>query len=195
MVLLICHTHQTLSYFCHCLDLGLFLFDVASDIFNGIIFVKDYNLRGSGWAVIGLIFLPMGVLYALTALFLLFDSSSCWKTLFIFILAPILAPVALPTLTVAYIAFLAYVAARQCLQPGYTPDDYNNGHSAGFLKLLRALFGASFQAVLGLSPKLETAFNVELSIGIKFCSDLPHPGERPIRRPFLTLRADCGRLR
>ena len=137
--------------------MGLFLFDVASDIFNGIIFVKDYNLI-SGWVVIGMIFLPMGVLYALAALFLLFKSSPWWKKLFILLLAPILTPVALPTMTVAYIAFVAYVYAEKCLHPAYTPDDNNNGHSAGFLKLLQAIFGASFQAVLGLSPKRENCF-------------------------------------
>ena len=34
-------------------DLGLFLFDLASDVFNGIIFIKDYNLTW-GWSVIGI---------------------------------------------------------------------------------------------------------------------------------------------
>ena len=137
--------------------MGLFLFDVASDIFNGIIFVKDYNLA-SGWAVIGITFLPMSVVYALGSLFYLINSSSWGKTLSVLLLAPILAPIAVPTMTVAYIAIVAYVFARKCLQPAYTPDDYNNGHSAGFLKLVEALFGASLQAVLGLSPKLENCF-------------------------------------
>ena len=132
-------------------DLGLFLFDVASDIFNGIIFVKDYNLA-SGWAVIGIIFLPMSVVYAFAALFSLINSSSWCKTMLLLLLGLILAPLVVPTMTVAYIAFVASVFARKCLEPGYTPDDFNNGHSAGFLKLLEALFGASFQAVLGLSP-------------------------------------------
>ena len=113
-------------------------------------FIKDYDLAW-GWAVLGIIFLPMSLVYALSALFLLLQSSSWCRTLLLLLLAPILAPIAVPTMTVAYIAFVAYVFARKCFQPGYIPDDYNNGHSAGFFQLLEALSGASFQAVLGLS--------------------------------------------
>ena len=134
-----------------CADLGLFLFNVASDIFNGIILIKEYDLAW-GWAVLGIIFLPMSLVYALSALFLLLQSSSWCRTLLLLLIAPILAPIAVPIMTVAYIAFVAYVFARKCFQPGYIPDDYNNGHSAGFFQLLEALLGASFQAVLGLSP-------------------------------------------
>ena len=113
-------------------------------------FIKDYDLAW-GWAVLGIIFLPMSLVYALSALFLLLQSSSWCRTLLLLLLAPILAPIAVPTMTVAYIAFVAYVFARKCFQPGYIPDDYNNGHSVGFFKLLEALSGASFQAVQGLS--------------------------------------------
>ena len=180
-----------------CPDLGFFLFDVASDVFNGMIFINDYKLAW-GWTVVGIIFLPMSLVYALSALFLLFDSPSYCKTLLILILAPVLAPVAIPTMTVAYIIFVAYVFARKCVQPGYTPDDFNNGHSAGFFKLLEALLEASFQAVLGLfsSQSLENCFHliVRLPIGNLICSDLHHPGVRPLRQPHFPLHADCGHL-
>ena len=43
-----------------CPDLGLFLFDVGSDIYNGVNFIDEGNPIW-GWTVIGLIFLPMTV--------------------------------------------------------------------------------------------------------------------------------------
>ena len=151
-----------LSYSSHFPDLVLFLFDVASDICNGIIFIDKYNLTW-GWTVLGIMLLPMVLVYALAALFLLLESSSWCEVLFILLIAPILAPIAVPSMTVAYIVFVTYVFARKCLQPAYIPNDYNNGNSAGFLKLLEAFLVASVQAIVGwvfLHQNMENCFQL-----------------------------------
>ena len=61
-----------------------------------------------------------------------------------------LAPIAIPLMTVAYIAYLAYVFAKKCVQPEYTPHDGSNGQMIGLCKFLEGVLEANFQAVLGL---------------------------------------------
>ena len=133
-------------------DFGLFLFDVLSDVLNGVVFMRE-GQETWGLAMIGITFLPMTVVYALAVLFFLFDYSSWWSRLAIILIAPILAPLAIPIMTVAYVVFVAYIFARKCVQPDFTPDDHNNGKSARYFKLLEALFEASFQSVIGLSTR------------------------------------------
>ena len=101
-----------------CPDLGLFLFDVGSDIYNGVNFMDEGNPIW-GFTVIGLIFLPMTVYYAMFTIAFLRDSSSWWQSLLILVLAPLLAPIAIPLATVGYIVFVAYSNARKVVQPGY----------------------------------------------------------------------------
>merc|ERR1712012_836839 len=128
-------------------DFGLFLFDVLSDILNGVVFMRE-GQETWGLAMIGITLLPMTVVYALAVLFFLFDISSWWSRLAIILIAPILAPLAIPIMTVAYVVFVAYIFARKCVQPDFTPDDHNNGKSARYFKLVEALFEASFQSVI-----------------------------------------------
>ena len=88
----------------------------------------------------------MTVVFALGAFNALLDFSSWLQQLMILLLAPI----AIPLMTVCYIVFVAYVFARKFVQPGYTPDDPSNGQFVGMLKLLEGVLEANFQAVLGL---------------------------------------------
>ena len=134
----------SLIFVLFCPDLGLFLFDVGSDIINGVNFMDEGNPIW-GWTVIGLIFLPMTVLYAFFTIAGLRDSSSWWQRLLILVLAPLLAPIAIPLLTVFYIVYVAFNNARKVVQPGYF-----NG-TVGQCKMLEGIFEANFQAILGLS--------------------------------------------
>ena len=127
----------------------MFLFDVVSDILNGVTFIKEGNPIW-GWTVIGVTFLPMTVVVTGVAIITLLGSSSWREKLLILLLALILAPIAIPLLTVAYICFVAYVFARKSAQPEYTPDDFENGQLAGMFKLDEGVLEANFQAVLGL---------------------------------------------
>ena len=87
----------------------------------------------------------MTVLYADLTIVGLRKSSSWRKRLLILVLAPLLAPIAIPLLTVGYIVFVAYGNARKVVQPGY----YD--HLVGAFKLYEGLLEANFQAILGLS--------------------------------------------
>ena len=120
------------------------MFDVGSDIINGVNFIDEGNLIW-GWTVIGLVFLPMAVYYAFLTIKFLRESSSWRKRLLILVLAPLLAPIAIPLATVYYIVFVAYGNARKVVQPGY----YDK--MVGDLKLFEGLLEANFQAILGLS--------------------------------------------
>lgn len=132
-----------------CPDFGLFLFDVVSDILNGKTFI-DEGQRTWGLTVIGLMFLPMTVVYAWAVIQELQESVSWRQSLLILLLAPIIAPIAIPLLTVFYISFVAFVFAKKCVQPDYKPNDPFNGHMAELLKLLEGVLEANFQAALGL---------------------------------------------
>ena len=125
-------------------DLGLFLFDVGSDIINGVNFIDEGNPIW-GWTVIGLIFFLMTVVYAVFTIEKLRDSSSWRKRLLILVLAPMLAPIVIPLATVVYIVFVAYGNARKVVQPGYYYED------VGFFKMYEGILEANFQAILGLS--------------------------------------------
>ena len=98
------------------------------------------------------------------------DASSWMEKLRILLLAPILAPIAIPLMTVGYIVIVAYVFFRKFVQPEYTPDGPGNGQMAGRFKLLEGVLEANFQAVLGLFTCLvlfkawKIAFNKNLPI-------------------------------
>ena len=89
----------------------------------------------------------MTVMYAGGVIVALLESSSWWQKLLVLLLAPILAPIAIPIMTVCYIVFVAYVFARKFVQPGYSDD---SGNDAGWFKLFEGVLEANFQAVLGL---------------------------------------------
>ena len=135
-------------------DFGLFLFDVGSDILNGITFIEEGDPIW-GWTVIGVIFLPITVGYATIAIWLFCFYSHWYQKLSVLLLAPLLAPIAIPLMTIGYIVFVGFVFARKFVQPGYTAPDGNNGQMAGFFKLLEGVLEANIQAILGLlSPQV-----------------------------------------
>ena len=115
----------------------------------------------------------MTVAYTFFAIQALSGSSSFWKKLLILLLAPILAPIAIPLMTVGYIVIVAYVFFRKFVQPEYTPDGPGNGQMAGRFKLLEGVLEANFQAVLGLFTCLvlfkawKIAFKINLSINME----------------------------
>ena len=112
----------------------------------------------------------MTVMFTVSAINGLLNSSSWKKKLLILLLAPLLAPIAIPLTTVAYIGFVAYVFARKFVQPTYTPDDPFNGQLAGGLKLLEGVLEANIQAALGsftylvLSKAWKISFNIKEAI-------------------------------
>ena len=127
----------------------MFLFDVGSDIYNGITFIDEGN-KIWGIIILGVIFIPMTVFYVGEALGKYRDKdSSQRKKLLILLFAPILAPLAIPMLTVAYIGYVAYVFARRCIQPDFDDKNEDNVSFAGELKLFEAVCEANLQAVLG----------------------------------------------
>ena len=140
--------HISSTYFFNQPDLGLFLFDVGSDIYNGITFIDDGN-KIWGIVILGVIFIPMTVfcVYGAISEYRDKDTSRC-KKLLILLFAPILAPFAIPIMTVAYIVYVAYVFARRCIQPGFK-DIIDNVSFAGYFKLVEAVYEANLQAVLG----------------------------------------------
>jgi len=91
-------------------DLGFFLFDVGSDIYNGKTFIDDGNLIW-GAVILGVIFIPMTVQYVVLAIWAYREEDSQCKKLLILLFAPILAVPAIPIMTVAYIVYVAYVFA------------------------------------------------------------------------------------
>ena len=136
-------------------DLGLFLFDVGSDIYNGITFIDEGN-KIWGIVILGVIFIPMTVLYVGLAMSEYREkASSRCKKLKILLFAPILAALLIPIATVFYIGYVAYVFARRCIQPGFDKDE-NNFSVAGKLKLVEAVGEANLQAVLGSFTSLFT---------------------------------------
>jgi len=129
-------------------DFGLFLYDIGSDIYNGITFIDEGNpVWGS--IILGVIFLPMTVFFVghVISEYYHEDSSLCIKLLIFLLCAPILAVPAIPIMTVMYIVYLANVFAGKCVQPGYI-DDKLGKNLAEMLKLLEAVAEANLQAVL-----------------------------------------------
>ena len=128
----------------------MFLFDVGSDIYNGVSYIDDGNTIW-GTTILGVIFLPMAVYYIVIAV-----GEAPDKKLLILLFAPILAVLAIPIMTVACIGYVAYVFARRCIQPGFDDKDEDNNSWAGGFKLYEAVCEANLQAVLGWFTSLFT---------------------------------------
>ena len=77
------------------------------------------------------------------------ETSSKFEKLLIILLAPSLAVVAIPIMTVCYIGMVAIVSVWKCVQPDFNDADEDNFSKAGGLKLLEAVAEANIQAVLG----------------------------------------------
>ena len=130
-------------------DLGLFLFDVGSDIYNGKTFIDDGN-PAWGSIILGVIFIPMTLYYLGNARRQYREEETrCQKGLKLFFLIIFAAPL-IPMMTVVYIGYVALVFATKCVMPRYIDDtDGNNISTAGSLKLIEAVGEANLQAELG----------------------------------------------
>ena len=83
-------------------DFGLFVFDVVSDILNGVNFINDGDPVYGG-VIIGIIFLPCSCLAGYHAIELIFDGEkSCWMRLFYLLLLPLLFPIFVALATPAH---------------------------------------------------------------------------------------------
>ena len=147
-------------------DLGLFVFDVVSDLINGVNFVNDGDpIWGS--VIIGAIFLPATFLLAIIACFFLFSDNShgcecVLKVVFILLLS-LLGPVAIAVATPVYIFYVVFVLIRKLKDPSYVSNHMDflisgipalSGKSrfaqpADLLKRLEALLEANIQGIIG----------------------------------------------
>ena len=127
-------------------DVGLFLFDIGSDVYNGKTFIDEGNPIW-GAIILGVIFLPTTLGYVAQAIrkYREEDASKS-KKLLILLLAPILAAPPILIMTVFFIVYVTYVFARRCFQPGYYSDDSDFAEN---YKLTEAVVEANLQAVLG----------------------------------------------
>ena len=126
-------------------DLGLFLFDVVSDILNGKNFIDEGNPRW-GWTVIGVLFIPMTGCYVSTAATFLGNSSPIKNLLTVAALF-LLAPLAIPIMTAGYLIYVPYVYARRIFLPSAPSEVMTN--TAGLLKYYEGVWEANIQAVIG----------------------------------------------
>ena len=102
-------------------DLGLFVFDVVSDLINGVNFVNDGDpIWGS--VIIGAIFLPATCLLALGAfVWFVEQDDGCERILFALLL-PLIGPVAIAVATPAYIVYVVFVFLRKLRDPSYVSN-------------------------------------------------------------------------
>ena len=136
------------------LDFGLFVFDVVSDVLNGVNFIKDGDIIW-GKVIISTIFLPMTVFLSYGASDIVFDKRiSFSKRMFFLLLIPFLLPPAVALGTPAYIIYVAYVFGRRVIQPGYVSKLWSDtggqyGQWADYMKLLETVLEANLQAITG----------------------------------------------
>ena len=103
-------------------DLGLFVFDVVSDLINGVNFVKDGDpIWGS--VIIGATFLPATFLLAIIAVrWLIDDNTGCCQRVLFLLLLPLLGPVAIAVATPVYIFYVVFVFLRKLRDPSYVSN-------------------------------------------------------------------------
>ena len=142
-------------------DLGLFVFDVVSDLINGVNFVNDGDpIWGS--VIIGAIFLPATCLLALGAfVWFVEQDDGCERILFALLL-PLIGPVAIAVATPAYIVYVVFVFLRKLRDPSYVSNHMDwisnyifwDGYSrlvqpADLLKVFQAVLEANIQGIIG----------------------------------------------
>ena len=98
--------------------LGLFVFDVGSDLINGVNFVKDGDpIWGS--VIIGATFLPATFLLAFAA-FVWFVGKADGRQRALFL--RVLGPVAIAVATPVYIFYVVFVLIRKLKDPSYVSN-------------------------------------------------------------------------
>ena len=151
-------------------DLGLFVFDVVSDLINGVNFVNDGDpIWGS--VIIGAIFLPATCLLALGAfVWFVEQDDGCERILFALLL-PLIGPVAIAVATPAYIVYVVFVFLRKLRDPSYVSnhmdwisnyifwDDYSRiAQPADLLKVFEAVLEANIQGIIGTNTLVSKLF-------------------------------------
>ena len=144
-------------------DLGLFVFDVVSDLINGVNFVNGGDpVWGS--VIIGAIFLPATFLLAVGAVAWFADKADgcCERVLFLLLL-PLLGPVAIAVATLVYIFYVVFVLIRKLKDPSYVSNHMDSltsyleiwkgksrfAQPADVLKVFEALLEANIQGIIG----------------------------------------------
>ena len=107
-------------------DFGLFVFDVGSDVVNGLNLIEDCNpIWGS--VIIGTMFLPITIFLAITFVQEFRDNnSSVCKSVWMILLLPLYGPVAIAIATPTYIIYVVYNFARRVFQPLYVSNHIND---------------------------------------------------------------------
>ena len=140
-------------------DFGLFLFDVISDIVNGVYTIEEGHPIWGG-VIIGLVFVPMAVLVAFIGFWNCYVAKTHVKRISLIIILPIIAPVIVVVATPVYVLYVAYVSARRVLQPNYfsrtlpkllgaVREGGCHGQFADVLRMLEAVLEANMQAITG----------------------------------------------
>ena len=143
-------------------DLGLFIFDVVSDLINGVNFINDGNPVWGG-VIISATFLPATFLLAMYAFVWFFFEANWCKRVLMILLLPLLGPVAIALATPAYILYVVFVFAKRVKEPSYVSNhldrlsvfkDVWSGKSrfaqpADLLKMFEAVLEANIQAIIG----------------------------------------------
>ena len=144
------------------LDLGLFIFDVVSDLINGANFIKSGNPFW-GSVVIAAIFLPTTFLLAMLAVVYFFNILNWRQRLWAILLMPLFAPLAIALATPAYILYVVFVFARRVKDPSYVSNHLDKllepslvwkgksqfAQPADLLKVFEAILEANIQAIIG----------------------------------------------
>ena len=103
-------------------DLGLIVFDVGSDLINGVNFVNDGDpIWGS--VIIAATFLPATFLLAIGAfVWFVEEDTGCCQRVFFIIVLPLLGPVAIAVATPVYIFYVVFVLIRKLKDPSYVSN-------------------------------------------------------------------------
>ena len=151
-------------------DLGLFTFDVVSDLVNGVNFINDGNPIWGG-VIISATFLPTTFLLAWLAYLWVnpirtpFMKTDGWKQVCVLkiLLLLLLAPVAIPLATPAYVLYVVFVFGKRVKEPSYVskhldklfklPSGWKGksrfAQPADLLKAFEAVLEANIQAIIG----------------------------------------------
>lgn len=145
------------------LDLGLFVFDVVSDLINGVNFVNGGDpVWGS--VIIGATFLPATFLFAMGAVvWFVYRADGCCQRLLFLPLLPLLGPVAIAVATPVYIFYVVFVLIRKLKDPSYVSSHMDSfidisqlsgksrfAQPADLLKVFEAVLEANIQGIIVL---------------------------------------------
>ena len=144
-------------------DLGLFIFDVVSDIVNGVNFINDGN-PGWGIVIISATFLPVTFFLAQLASTWFFIKASWRQRVLMVLMLPMISPIAIALATPAYILYVVFVFAMRVKEPSYVSNHLDTliesldtwkgksrfAQTADLLKMNEAITEANIQAIISM---------------------------------------------